>query len=171
MNSALNNMTDTISAFTSIMHNPDCVERKAVNVAFFSQWQHNNLVLDKWFIVQATAPLPTTMAEVKELTRHSSFSLANPNKVRSLIGSFCAANQICFHDKSGEGYRFLADQVLALNSTNPQVAARMLTPLSRWRRYDETRQNLMTAELDRILGQEKLSKDVYEIASRSLGGD
>lgn len=164
------NMTDTLSAFTAIMHNQDCVERKAVQVAFFSQWQNNNLVLDKWFMVQATAPLPTTLAEVKELTTHSSFSLANPNKVRALIGAFCSANQVCFHDKSGAGYRFLTDQVLALNKTNPQIAARILAPLSRWQRYDGERQVLMKAELERILGQESLSKDVYEIAVKSLGG-
>ncbi len=165
-----NNMTDTLSAFTAIMHNPDCVERKAVQVAFFSQWQNNSLVMDKWFTVQATAPLATTLAEVKELTRHPSFSLANPNKVRALIGAFCSANQICFHDKSGAGYRFLTDQVLSLNSTNPQIAARILGPLSRWHRYDENRQLLMKAELERILAEESLSNDVYEIAAKSLSG-
>ncbi|MEN8257801.1 MAG: aminopeptidase N [Thermodesulfobacteriota bacterium] len=162
------NMTDCLSAFTAIMHNPDCPERKAVQVAFFSRWQNNSLVMDKWFIVQATAPLATTMAEVKELTRHPSFSLANPNKVRSLIGAFCSANQVCFHDKSGKGYRFLAEQVLALNSSNPQIAARLLAPLSRWQRYDENRQGLMKTELERILAEESLSKDVYEIAAKSL---
>jgi aminopeptidase N len=163
------NMTDALSAFTAIMHNPDCAERKSVQVAFFSQWQNNSLVMDKWFTVQATAPLPHTLAEVKELTRHSSFSLANPNKVRALIGAFCSANQVCFHDVSGDGYRFLADQVLALNSSNPQIAARMLGPLSRWQRYDSGRQLLMRVELERILAEGALSKDVYEIAVRSLG--
>ncbi len=163
------NMTDTISAFTAIMHNPDCPERKAVQVAFFSEWQQNSLVMDKWFMVQATAPLATTLAEVKELTRHSSFSLANPNKVRALIGAFSAANQVCFHDKSGEGYQFLADQVLALNKSNPQIAARILSPLSRWQRYDADRQLLMKGELERILADKSLSKDVYEIAAKSLG--
>ncbi len=164
------NMTDTLSAFTAIMHNQDCAERRSVQVAFFSQWQNNSLVLDKWFMVQATAPLVTTLAEVKELTRHSSFSLANPNKVRALIGAFCSANQVCFHDKSGEGYGFLTDQVLALNSTNPQIAARILAPLSRWQRYDDNRQQLMKAELERILAHGDLSKDVYEIAAKSLHG-
>jgi aminopeptidase N len=166
----VDNMTDSLSAFTAIMHNPDCAERKAVQVAFFSRWKNDSLVMDKWFIVQATAPLPTTMSEVKELTRHPSFSLANPNKVRSLIGAFCSANQVCFHDKSGEGYQFLADQVLALNSSNPQIAARLMAPLSRWQRYDNNRQILMKTELERILAEESLSKDVYEIAAKSLSG-
>jgi aminopeptidase N len=163
------NMTDTLSAFTAIMHNPDGVERKTVQVAFFSQWQHNSLVMDKWFMVQATAPLPTTLAEVRELTRHSSFSRSNPNKVRALIGAFSAGNQVCFHDRSGAGYRFLADEVLALDGSNPQIAARILAPLSRWQRFDAGRQQLMKAELERILAEKSLSKDVYEIAARSLG--
>ncbi len=162
------NMTDTLSAFRAIMHNPDCPERKAVQTAFFSQWQHNSLVLDKWFAVQATAPLAGTLAEVKELTGHPAFALGKPNKVRALIGAFCGANQICFHDQSGEGYAFLADQVLALDRINPQIAARMVSPLSRWQRYDVKRQQLMRGELERILADEALSKDVYEIVSRSL---
>ena len=96
------------------------------------------------------------------------FSLANPNKVRALIGAFAAGNPLRFHAADGGGYRFLADQVLALDSANPQVAARLLPPLGRWRRFGEGRQDLMRAELERILAAESLSKDVYEIASKSL---
>ncbi|OKY75902.1 MAG: aminopeptidase N [Desulfobulbaceae bacterium DB1] len=162
------NMTDVLAALQSIVHNPDCPERKSVLVSFYGQWQKDTLVLDKWFSLQATAPLPETLSEVMWLMRHPAFSMKNPNKVRSLIGAFCSANQLCFHDKSGAGYIFLTDRVLELNSVNPQIAARLLNPLSRWRRFDEARQGLMRAELERILAAGNLSKDVYEVAAKSL---
>ncbi len=162
------NMTDVLAALQAFVFNPDCAERKSVLVSFYSQWQKDTLVLDKWFSLQATAPLPETLAEVKSLLLHPAFSLKNPNKVRSLIGAFCSANQLCFHAENGEGYSFLADQVLAINKTNPQIASRLLTSLSRWRRFDEKRQNLMRSQLEWILADEKLSKDVYEIATKSL---
>ena len=162
------NMTDTMAAFTAFVHGPDCPERKAVLVAFYSQWCKNSLVMDKWFTLQATAPFPGTLAEVKLLMDHPEFSMQNPNKVRSLIGAFCAGNDICFHNEDGQGYVFLADQVLALNEINPQIAARLLSPLSRWHRFNPTRQRLMKKELQRILDYPLLSKDVYEIASKSL---
>ena len=114
---------------------------------------------------------PETLAEVKSLMDHPAFSLKNPNKVRALIGAFCGGNQLCFHEKSGDGYSFLADQVLALDGMNPQIAARLLTPLSRWRRFDDLRQSLMRRELERILAKKDLSKDVYEITSKSLKSD
>jgi aminopeptidase N len=162
------NMTDVLAALQSIVHNPDCPERKSVLVSFYSEWQRDSLVLDKWFSLQATAPLPQTLDEVKSLVDHPAFSLKNPNKVRSLIGAFCGSNQICFHEKSGAGYRFLADQVLAIDRFNHQIAARMLAPLSRWQRFDASRQNFMCRQLERILASSELSKDVYEVASKSL---
>jgi aminopeptidase N len=162
------NMTDTMAAFTTFVHGPDCSERKAVLVAFYSQWSKNSLVLDKWLTLQATAPLPETLDVVKGLMAHPGFSMQNPNKVRSLIGAFCSGNDVCFHNENGEGYTFLADQVIALNSINPQIAARLLGPLSRWRRFNKVRQGLMKKQLQRILDSPKLSKDVYEIASKSL---
>ena len=162
------NMTDCLSALHAVVHGTSEVERKSVLVAFFSHWHNNPLVLDKWFTVQATAPHDFTLAEVKGLLRHPSFSMKNPNKVRSLIGAFCAGNQRCFHAESGEGYRFLADMVLELNSFNPQIGARLLSPLLRWHCYDASRQELMKGELQRILAGENLSKDIYEIASKGL---
>lgn len=162
------NMTDVLAALQAIVHNPDCPERKSVLVSFYSEWHRDSLVLDKWFSLQATAPLPQTLIEVKSLMTHPAFSLKNPNKVRSLIGAFCGANQLCFHDKSGEGYCFLADQVLAIDRFNHQIAARMLSPLSRWQRFDVPRQHLMCRQLERILAGSELSKDVFEVASKSL---
>jgi aminopeptidase N len=162
------NMTDALAAFTAFVHGPDCPERKAVLVAFYAQWQKNSLVMDKWFMLQATAPFPGTLDEVKSLMAHPCFSMQNPNKVRSLIGAFCSGNDVCFHNEDGQGYEFLADQVLALNEVNPQIAARLVSPLSRWHRFNPTRQQRMKKALQRILDCSTLSKNVYEIVSRSL---
>ena len=99
---------------------------------------------------------------------HASFSIKTPNRVRALIGAFCSANQLRFHAKDGSGYTFLSDQVAQLNAINPQIAARFLTPLTRWRRFDTARQSLMQAALRRILATDDLSRDVFEIASKTL---
>ena len=109
------------------------------------------------------------MKHIKTLLKHPAFRLTNPNKVRALIGRFCMANQVRFHAADGEGYRFLADQVLALDKINPQMAARLVSALSRWRRFDAPRQDLMQNELKRILSAPDTSKDVFEIVSKSLG--
>ncbi len=162
------NMTDTMAALAAFVHGADCPERKSVLVAFYSEWNKNSLVMDKWFSLQATAPLAGTLSEVKALMAHPGFSMKNPNKVRSLIGAFCAGNDVCFHNANGEGYAFLGDQVIALNEINPQIAARLLAPLSRWRRFNQIRQNHMKKQLQRILDSPDLSKDVYEVASKSL---
>ena len=166
--SEADNMTDTMGALTELAHNENPYRAEAL--ALFSQkWGDNVLVMDKWFAVQATAPLPGTLEEVKRLMGHKAFSIKNPNKVRSLIGAFTSGNPVCFHDATGAGYQFLADNVIALNSLNPQIAARLLGSMSRWRKYDRKRQGMMRTELERIIHTEGLSKDVYEIASKSLG--
>ncbi len=100
--------------------------------------------------------------------QHPAFSIKNPNKVRALIGAFAAGNPVRFHARNGSGYRFLIDRVLELDPINPQVASRMLRQMSRWRRYDPSRQTLMKEQLQRVLNTPKISKDVYEIAARSL---
>src|SRR5208282_2869972 len=106
---------------------------------------------------QATSPLPGTVAKVRALSGHADFDLRNPNRIRALVGAFAGANQVRFHDSKGEGYRFLADIVIQLDPSNPQVAARMIGPLGQWRRMDTGRQTLMKAELERILGLTGLS--------------
>ena len=105
---------------------------------------------------------------MKSLLGHPDFSFTNPNRVRSLVGAFCAGNPVRFHHVDGAGYDFLADCVLELNGLNPQVAARVLRIMARWQRYDPRRQGLMKAQLDRILGSQGVSRDVYEIAAKSL---
>ena len=161
------NMTDSIAALYALA-NSDCAERAPAIAAFYEKWRHDSLVLDKWFGLQATSQLPATLAEVEALIQHPAFEIRNPNKVYSLIGAFCRGNPYRFHDASGQGYTFLADKVLQIDAFNPSVAARMLGALSRWRKFDDQRQALMKAQLERIVAHPGLSKDAYEVASKSL---
>ena len=160
------NMTDAIAALANLV-NLDNSLREAALDDFYKKWHQDPLVLDKWFTLQAVSKLGNTLDNVKQLTANKSFSINNPNKVRSLIGAFCSGNHVRFHDKSGAGYRFLADQIDQLNAINPQIAARLVAPLINWRRYDAGRQELMQQELERILAINNLSSDVYEIVSKS----
>jgi len=161
------NMTDQIAALSSIVssQNP---EKAACLDAFYQQWAKEDLVIDKWFALQAACPLPDALATVRGLLAHPAFDLGTPNRVRSVIGAFSQNNPVNFHSADGEGYRFLGDQIIALNSINPQVASRMVTALMHWRRYDEGRQALMRNQLQRIVGTQGVSRDVYEVASKSL---
>jgi len=124
-------------------------------------------VLDKWFGLQAAAQRRDTVDQVERLAAHPAFTIANPNRLRALVGSF-AANQWAFHHPSGRGYRFVADMILDADKLNPSVAARLVSPFGRWRRFDEGRAALMRNELERIVAVAGLSKDVYEQASKSL---
>ncbi len=161
------NMTDKQSALGAL-NNVECAEREQMLNQFFDEFQREPLVMDKWFAMQATSSLPSTLAKVKSLLEHPSFDIRNPNKARSLIGAFGAGNQIRFHDNTGEGYQFLTEQVLSIDQFNPMVAARLIEPLTRWQRFDSARQELMKEQLQRIVSAQKLSNDVYEIASKSL---
>jgi aminopeptidase N len=163
-----NNMTDQMAAFRALAH-LECDERNEVVSKFYDQWKDDPLVIDKWFIVQATASLPGTLEQINKLQKHEAFDIHIPNRVRSLVGAFSQGNPVCFHDKSGAGYKFLADCVIQLNSINPQIAARLLLPLIQWKRYDEDRQNMMKAELKLIAAMPDIANDVYEIVSRGLG--
>lgn len=161
------NMTDTLAALTGLV-NADAPLRETALAQFYSQWKDDTLVLDKWFAIQALWQSPDILHRVKTLTRHEAFDIKNPNKVYSLIGTFGARNPAQFHQASGEGYRFLREMVQQLDSLNPQVAARMVKPLTSWKRYDKQRQELMLEQLETILKGNKLSSDLYEIASKSL---
>ena len=161
------NMTDVLAALACFTRT-DCPERESVIAEFYQRWKHDALVLDKWFSLQALSHLPGTLTTVETLMAHPAFDLKKPNKVRSLIGSFCHGNQVRFHDAGGAGYGFLADRVIEIDAINPQVAARLMGGFSRWRKFDNRRQQLMKSQLERILGTAKLSKDVYEIASKTL---
>lgn len=161
-------MTERQAALATLAHG-DSDERAHALDIFYQRYRDNPLVLDKWFQVQAWSMRPDTVATVAELANHPDFTLANPNRVRSLYGAL-AGNQAAFHQADGAGYRLLADLVIALDPKNPQTAARMIPPLGRWKRFDDARAAKMRAELERILAQPGLSRDVTEQASKSLLG-
>ncbi|HEY6009849.1 MAG TPA: DUF3458 domain-containing protein, partial [Nitrospirota bacterium] len=160
------NMTDMIVGLANLA-NTDCPERRDALASFADKWKDDPLVMDKWFSIQALSRLPDTLGTVKALMKHPVFNIRNPNKVRSLIGAF-AGNAVRFHDPTGAGYDFLAEQVIALDAMNPQIAARMASAFTTWKRYDEKRKVLMREQLERILKTPKLSKDVHEIIVKSL---
>ncbi len=160
------NMTDVLAAL-SVLSGIECPERTQALASFHAAWRDDPLVLDKWFSLQAISPLPGTMAAVRGLAEHLDFDLRNPNRVRSLVGSF-GFNQVRFHAADGSGYRFLADMIIRLDPANPQIAARMVSPLGQWRRFDAGRQALMKAELGRIVALAGVSKNTFEMASKSL---
>ena len=161
------NMTDAQAAFV-ILADQDHPRHDDVIESFYERWRGDPLVLDKWFTIQATSKRADTLGRVRELAGHPDFSLANPNRARSLIAAFCSGNQVRFHGGAGEGYDFLADHVLSLNDSNPQLASRMVSIFNDWRRYDENRQAKIQAQLSRIAASESLSKDVFEIVHRAL---
>ena len=161
------NMTDQLAAFRVLVHN-DTSQRRHATEAFYQQWQQEHLVIDKWFTIQAMAVLDDTIDSVKALFGHPDFDLRNPNRVRALLGAFCSSNPVCFHATSGEGYRLLGHYVEQLNELNPQIAARLLSPLTRWHRVTASAQALMKAELERLSQLPHLSRDVYELVSKSL---
>ncbi len=166
--SGADGMTERQAALATLAHG-DSDERIAALDIFYQRYRDNPLVLDKWFQVQAWSMRPDTVDAVKELAGHPDFTLANPNRVRALYGAL-TGNQAAFHQMDGAGYRLIADLVIALDPKNPQTAARMIPPLGRWKRFDEARAAMMKAELERILAQPGLSRDVTEQASKSLSG-
>ena len=163
-----NNMTDVMAALVPLANN-NCPQRDDALAAFYAKWKNELLVVDKWLGIQATSRLPGTLERVKALTSHEAFTLKNPNKIRALIGSFGHGNPAQFHDLTGEGYNFFTSKILEIDKLNPQIAARLATVYTLWKKYDEQRQRLMKQQLDAIIAEPGLSKDVYEIASKSLG--
>ncbi|MGB3809634.1 MAG: aminopeptidase N [Parvibaculum sp.] len=161
------NMTDQIAAL-GVLVNIDCPEREEALAAFYDQWKDDHLVMDKWLAIQATSSLPGTLDNVNRLLRHPAFTIRNPNKVRALITSFATANQVRFHAADGAGYALVADKVLELDSLNPQVAARLLGAFKSWRQFAPKRRALMSKQLARIAGVEGISRDVFEIATKTL---
>ncbi|MEI9927404.1 MAG: aminopeptidase N [Sphingomonas sp.] len=160
------NMTDRQGALTTLANGTSDSRATALDI-FYNRYADNPLVLDKWFQTQALSMRDDTAAVAEALARHRDFTLSNPNRARALIGAF-SVNQRAFHDPSGRGYRFLADQLIALDRINPQTAAKLVPPLGRWKRFAPPRAALMRAELERILASPGLSKDMFEQATKSL---
>ena len=165
--SSAHNMTDKMAALHALA-NSEGTEAAEALAMFYQEWRDDPLVMDKWLSLQATSRLPDTLATVRALTGHPVFNIKNPNKVRALIGAFCNANPTRFHAADGAGYVFIGDFILRLDPINPQVTARLVASFSQWRRYDAARQGLMRTQLQRILAVPGLSRDVYEIVSKSL---
>ena len=164
------NMTDAIGGLSALMQIGGEPYETALR-DFFDKWKGEPLVIDKWFALQARDPDESALGRVMGLTAHPAFEAKNPNRLRALVSTFANFNPARFHDPSGAGYRFLADQILAVDGYNPMTAARLVDPLGGWRRYKPELGSLMKAELQRILAAPGLSKNVYELVSRALGED
>ncbi len=164
---AADNMTDRMAALGTLsLH--DVPERKAAFDDFYQRYSDDPLIIDKWFSLQAMTPDPATLDRVRALTAHPAFSMANPNRVRSLIGAFAQGNPTQFNRPDGAGYEFMADRILALDPNNPQVASRMTTAFKSWRMLESGRSARAKAALQRIADAPKLSRDVHDIAQRAL---
>jgi aminopeptidase N len=162
------NMTDMQAALTLVAHSEFSADAERLLADFYDKWQKESLVVNLWLSIQSADPKSGALQRVEKLMQHPAFDAKNPNKLRSVISVFCAQNTVNFHAMDGNGYRFLADRIIELNKQNPQIASRMLTPLTRWKKYSPERQALMKAELERISNSGELSKDVYEVVSKSL---
>jgi aminopeptidase N len=160
------NMTDAFAALAQLA-NCDCPERQPALDGFYRKWKDEPLVVDKWLAVQSSSRLRSALADTRRLMEHPAFSLRNPNKVYALIGGF-RTNQVRFHAADGSGYAFVADQVIALDAMNPQVAARMARGFDRWRKFDPARQAHARSALERLRDTKGVSKGVLEIATRAL---
>lgn len=166
-------MTDQFSALQALVYsNVDTDNASAIALeslkSFYQQWKDESLVVNQWFSVQASENKADTLDKVKSLQKHAAYDATNPNKVRALIGGFCNGSPVAFHSEDGSGYEFLRDEIVRLDALNPQLAARMLTPITKWKRFAKPNRDLMRGALDGIRQSEKLSADVYEVVSKSL---
>ena len=163
------NMTDKAAALSALVNckTADSYTLKALK-AFEIDYAEETLAMNLWLQIQATSKLINGLDRVKALMSHPAFSINNPNKARSLLGAFCSANPINFHNNDGSGYGFLQEQIIALNALNPQVAARLVTPLTRWKKLPEPNRQLMRDALQQIANHPGLVKDIQEIVTKSL---
>ena len=160
-------MTNSLAALKVLAHSQSDQKNMLLDT-FYQGWQDEELVVDKWFSVQATNPSESVIDDIYKLIDNADFQLSNPNKVRALISSFARNNLQNFHRKDGLGYELVADIIVKLNKINPQIAARLTSSFNRWRHFDEQRKDLMEYQLKRIVELENVSADVYEIASKAL---
>ncbi|WP_372881117.1 aminopeptidase N [Psychromonas sp.] len=162
-----NNMTDHLAALVAA-NSALLACRESVMQDFENKWFANGLVMDKWFVLQASVDHPGVLDNVQALFNHRSFDFNNPNRLRSLVGGFAQHNPYHFHAQDGSGYRFLTEQLIKLNKQNPQVAARLITPLIQFKRLDENRKSLIKEQLNRLLEIDDLAIDLYEKVSKAL---
>jgi aminopeptidase N len=164
------NLTDRLAALREVVNAQwlDETERKRVVDHFHARWSTQKLVIDQWFSVQAACPRPGALARVEALEAHPDFDGRNPNRLRALYGAFAGQNPVSFHARDGAGYRFLAERVTRIDRANPQVAARLLAPLTRWRRYDAARRVAMRDALRGIESVDAISRDLFEVVTKAL---
>lgn len=162
-----NNLTDRLASFRNLVHNGYSAGQKVID-NFAAKYGHEELAMNAWFEVQASNPSDDCIAQVKNLQAHKAYDPKSPNNVRAVVGAFCRGNPRQFH-RGTIGYDFLADTVINYNKSNPQLAARLLGPLTSWRQYDSARQEQMKSALEKILKTDALAPDVYEIVSKSIG--
>ncbi|MCG9657723.1 aminopeptidase N [Vibrio mediterranei] len=162
-----NNMTDTIAAMTAA-NSASLSCRQLLMDDYSEKWSHDGLVMDKWFALQGANPSINALENVKHCMSHKAFSLSNPNRTRSLVGSFLNMNPRRFHDISGEGYQFAGEILTQLNESNPQVASRLIDPLLKLKKYDEKRQELIKVELNKLRSLDNLAKDLFEKVTKAL---
>ncbi|HEY8964159.1 MAG TPA: aminopeptidase N C-terminal domain-containing protein, partial [Alphaproteobacteria bacterium] len=163
------NMTDRLGAIKAVIETSDPLRDDFLK-DFYGRFQQHPLVVDKWFMVQASAARPTIVHDIKALMEHPAFGIKNPNRVRALIGAFAMRNMAGFHHPSGDGYKLVADVVIQLNTINPQVGARLLMPMRQWKTFTPELADKMKAELTRILHSGDLSPDIFEVVSKTLNG-
>ena len=161
------NMTDSLGVLGAAQFG-DLILFEKLMLAFEQKWHADPLVLDKWFALHANTDRSDILARISILMGHSQFTINNPNRVRALIGTFSFFNVTGFHNIDGSGYKFVADYLIKLNEVNPQIAARIITPLIQWQKVDKTRQKLMQHQLMRIGDTKGLSTDLFEKITKSL---
>jgi aminopeptidase N len=155
-------------AALSTLAQHDVPQREAAFADFYQRYQKDPLVIDKWFSLRAMTPDANTVEHMRALTAHPAFSMSNPNRVRALIGAFALMNQKEFNRADGAGYEFVMAQILALNASNPQVAARLSTAFRSWRTLEPVRRAHAKAVLQDAAAQTTLSRDVRDIVQRAL---
>ena len=161
------NMTDTLGALKAAQAGHKQVFENLM-AKFEQRWNQDPLVLDKWFGLHATSERDDILSQLTLLQQHPQFTIGNPNRVRAVVGSFAFFNTAGFHNLDGSGYKFVTDYLMELDKVNPQVAARIVTPLTQWHNFSQAHQELMKAQLNRLLGVKDLSSDLFEKVSKSL---
>src|SRR5690554_1325543 len=162
------NMTDRLGALRALVNSGFESERNQALAAFFERFQDDPQVVELWFSVQASSDRAGQLPQIQALLEHPAFDWKKPNKVRSVVGVFAGQNLAAFHKPDGSGYRFLADQVCRLDDSNPQIAARLVSPLTRWKKFSPQYSSQMKTALERIRDKTELSRDVYEVVHKSL---
>ncbi len=162
------NMTDQNAALVALVNSADQPAAESALAYFYEQWQHDPLVVNQWLAIQASSDKLGGLERVNHLLQHPAFDIKNPNKVRSVVATFAAQNLRHFHADSGAGYDWLADRIIELDRLNPQIASRLVGPLTKWKRLAAQNSQAMKSALERINNSGQLSKDVYEVVSKSL---